>query len=433
VEPRDYQVKAVEDCRQAYRDGARSVLLVVPTGGGKTVIGSLVVAGAIAKGRRVLWLAGRRELVDQAASRMPVAAGVVMAGRALDIDAPIQVASIDTLAARGSIPPADLVVIDEAHHATAATWRAVIDAQPEAMILGLTATPVRSDGAALGDVFDALVLGPTIRRLIDDGHLVPTHVLGPETPGRALAMDPAAAWLRYGQGKPGFAFHRLVSESQAFVAQLVDRGIGAAHVDGNTPPKMREAAVAAFREGSIECLSSVGVFTEGVDVPRAEVCLLARGCDHAGLYLQMVGRVMRPYRGKHAATVVDLRGCFHRLGLPDVEREWSLSGVQGQPKGQATLRQCPECGCVYEPGGKAECPRCGYIEKIEPQAIVEREIKAARGPLKPNASVETIRSYRKMLEKTARERRYRSGWVHHRMVAVFGHEAITRAGLGFGA
>lgn len=424
--PRDYQVRAVEDCRREFAARHRSVLLVVPTGGGKTMIGSMVVAGALARHRRVLWLAGRRELVDQAAARMPVPAGVIMAGRAGDASSPVQVASIDSLRER-DVPEADLIVVDEAHHATAATWRRLLERQPRAKVLGLTATPVRHDGAALGDVFDAMVLGPSIAELTRMGHLVPCEVIAPAKQGR-LAMDPAQAWLQRAEGRPGFAFHRSVAESQRYVAELRERGVAVEHVDGETPIGIREAAIEAFRGGELECLSSVGVYTEGVDVPRAQVCLLARGCGHAGIYLQMVGRVLRPYSGKHSALVIDLRGSVHDHGLPDADRAWSLEGVQGVPTQRKSLHQCAQCGCVWATSER-ECPRCGYAPEIKPQQVSERALIAVKPPLRPNARPSRIVEHAQQLREIARVRGYASGWIYAKLRAIYGQEAMRRAGV----
>jgi len=426
MEPRDYQVRAVEQCRVAYRRGARAVLLVVPTGGGKTVIGSMVVAGAVARGRRVLWLAGRRELVDQAAARLPGHVGVIMAGRELDRDAPVQVASLDTVVGR-DIEPADLVVYDEAHHAVAATSRQVLEAHPRAYVLGLTATPVRSDGVALGDVFQALVQGPSVRELVAAGHLVPSEVLAPKRLHGTLSEDPVAAWRNYGDGRPGFAFHATVEASRAFVGELQAAGVTAAHVDSSTPLGIRARAVEAFRQGEVECLSSVHVFTEGVDVPRASLCLLARGCGNAGTYLQMVGRVLRPHPGKHTARIIDLRGVVHEHGLPDDDREWSLDGVQGRTKAsdRQPITQCGACGYVWRWVAPGPCERCGHQAVRPPQRVVRRRLERIEGagPRQPPRAGETheqqMRRYA-VLQQEARARGYRMGWVRARMRYLYG-------------
>jgi DNA repair protein RadD len=429
MELRDYQVKAIEDCRAAYLRGSRSVLLVVPTGAGKTVIGSQVVAGAVARGRRVLWLAGRRELVDQAAARLPGHVGVIMAGRELDLEAPVQVASIDTLVGR-ELKPVDLVVYDEAHHAVAATSRRVLEAHPGAWVLGLTATPARGDGAALGDVFDALVLGPSVRQLQALGHLVPCEVIAPARTYRSLSEDPVRAWQRLGEGRPGFAFHATVDASRAFIEQLHAEGVTAAHVDSETPAAIRAAAVEAFRARDVECLSSVHVFTEGVDVPAASVCLLARGCGNAATYLQMVGRVLRPYPGKHTARIIDLRGMVHAHGLPDDDREWSLEGKQGQARAndRQPIKQCAECGYTWRAAGPGEaCAHCGYREQVVEQGVEVRamaQVTAVRreGPKYPHASEHHKRLSYQGLRELARQRGYKPGWVRYRMRALYGGE-----------
>jgi len=424
MEPRDYQLKAVADCRHAYAQGARAVLLVLPTGGGKTVIGSLVVAGALAKGKRVLWVACRRELVDQAAERLPAPCGYIMAGRAPDPSAPVQVASLDTVVSR-ELPPVDLVVYDEAHHAVAATSRSVLARLPRAALLGLTATPVRGDGAALGDVFNALVLGPSVRELTDAGHLVPVRVVRPGKRYGTLSDEPVRAWQVLGEGRPGFAFHRTIRDSRAFAEQLSAQGVVAAHVDGETKLQVRQAAVEAFRAGEVECLSSVNIFTEGVDVPRASFCLLARGCDSAGLYMQMVGRVLRPHRGKHDALVVDLKGVSHSHGLPDDDRVWSLEGEQGvvaSSSDRIAARQCVPCGYYWRPLEPNElCPRCGH-DAFKPEKVVERKLIEARkrAPFWPEAGDDQRKAYRAKLLEEAKRRRYRTGWVEARMRWAFG-------------
>lgn len=426
MEPRDYQLRAVEGCRAAYRRGTRAVLLVVPTGGGKTVIGSLVVEGALARGRRVLWLAGRRELVDQAAARLPGRVGIVMAGRPRDLDAPVQVASLDTIVGQ-DVPPVDLVVYDEAHHAVAATSRQVLERHPRAYVLGLTATPVRSDGVALGDVFGELVLGPSVRELIADGHLVPCEVLAPRRLHGTLSEDPVTAWTNYGQGRPGFAFHATVDGSKAFVARLHEAGVTAAHVDSQTPAAVRARAVEAFRQGEVECLSSVHVFTEGVDVPRAAVCLLARGCGNAGTYLQMVGRVLRPYPGKDVARVIDLRGVVHDHGLPDDDREWSLEGVQGRARAsdRQPITQCQACGYVWRWVASGPCERCGHRAVRPPQRVVRRGLERVEGaeprrPPREGESREQQMARYAVLQQEARARGYRMGWVRARMRYLYG-------------
>ena len=170
---RDYQVRAIDLVRAEYRRGRKAVLLVLPTGAGKTATASQLIAWAVARGRRCLFIVHRREIVLDTARRLRAAGvpcGVVMSSEART-DAPVQVCSIQTLVAREQHPPADLLVWDEAHHCAAETYRAIRAQYPAAWHLGLTATPERSDGAPLGDAFEALVAPISVAEQIGRAHV----------------------------------------------------------------------------------------------------------------------------------------------------------------------------------------------------------------------------------------------------------------------
>lgn len=356
---RPYQLRAVAEVRTAFQR-ARRVLLVLPTGGGKTALASVLIANAHAKGRRCLFLVHRREIVLDTARRLRAAGvpcGVVMAGEPLTDD-PVQVASIQTVVARELAVAADLVVWDEAHHAAAETYKAVAGLYPTAYHLGLTATPERSDRQGLRDAFDEIVVGSTIRELTELGVLAPCDVVGPTRRRDALAMAPFDGWQRWADGRPTVAFVDSIDASQRFVAELSVVGVAAAHLDGATPVRERDAILAAFKAGTIDVLSNVFVLTEGWDEARAEVILLARGTGAVGPYLQMIGRALRigADRSKRA-TLIDLCGTVHQHGLPGEDREWTLDGIGRAKQAREWVRQCAVCGSVFE-GRKwpATCP-----------------------------------------------------------------------------
>lgn len=365
IDLRDYQRHAVDGVRRAMLDGGKRVVLVVPTGGGKTRIGAAVVERAVQRGRRVVWLAHRTELIEQTAKTLhqhglPV--GVVAASSAWPIDpsAPVQVCSIQTLLARAHRPPADLLVWDECHHASenAPTWAALLAAYPDVRTLGLTATPERGDGSGLGGLFDRLVVGVTCRSLTEEGHLVPCEVSRPGSllKPNELARDPLEAYLADAPGQQGFLFAKSVAEADKFAARFTEAGIKATCVHAGTRPDERAIALELFRQGVIRILSNVYIFTEGTDLPMASVCILARGASTAGIYLQMVGRVLRPHRSKTKAMLIDLRGISHVHMMPEDEREYRLHGRGISPGGALAL-----CKVCRSPLGEGyPCAVCGF-------------------------------------------------------------------------
>ena len=382
IECRPYQDDAIAKVRREIGAGRRRVCLVLPTGAGKTRVASKIVQSALARGTRVLWLAHRTELVDQACKTLasfglPLGCVAACSRWPVDPAAPAQVASIQTLLARESTrPAAGLIVWDEAHHASEAAerWASLLDAYQGVPIVGLTATPERGDGAGLAPLFNGLVVGATVRQLTEMGHLVPCEVVRPGRelePGR-IAQSPVDAYREHASGRQAIVFARTVEEAQRYAAEFTALGTRAECVTATTPPADREAALELFRRGVVRVLTNVYVLTEGTDLPTAEVCILARGASSAGIYLQMVGRVLRPAPGKTSALLIDLRGISHRLLMPEDERLYSLEG-----KG-ITIAQTMRCAaCTAELEGGYPCQACGYA----PSAAEAAETVVTNDPL----------------------------------------------------
>lgn len=397
---RDYQTRTVTQARELVARGSRALCLVIPTGGGKTRTAAAICESAIARGNRVLWCAHRAELVDQAADTLAGLGLAVSVVRADDPrtnpDAPVTVASIPTLAARpGCRPEARIVVLDECHHVAAATWRAIAADYSGAVLLGLTATPERSDGSPLGDVFEEMVVGAQYSDLIRQGHLVDCDVIAP--PRRlssAVAQDPAEAYLEHGRGRPGLVFTATVAESVSCVERLRAAGIRAAHVDGQSTD--RADLIRAYRAGELDVLSSCAVLTEGFDAPRAKVAVLARSCGSQLTYLQIVGRVLRP-DGTGTALLLDLVGAVHEHGWPTEDRQYSLAGeaIRRASEAEVTIWQCPACGhCQSAAPARRRCPRCGStMPEPEPLRIarerLERQARNERAT--PEQQAEALR------------------------------------------
>jgi superfamily II DNA or RNA helicase len=389
---RPYQAEAIERLRNAYRQGARKPLLVLPTGGGKTIVFSHIAAAAVAKGRSVLVLVHRRELLRQASEKLAaagVAHGIIAPGYEATAD-PVQVASVQTLARRlqglRKTPP-QLIIIDEAHHAVAGQWRAVLAAFPNAQVLGVTASPVRADGAGLGaivgGVFDALVLGPTVAELTAMRFLVPPRIFAPiEAPDlsgirlrggdydpKQLAAAPEIARLvgdavehyaRHAPGLPMIVFCVDVQHAEATAEAFRAAGWRAAAVSGKTPIAERDRAIGGLGTGDTQVLTNCDLLGEGLDVPAVAAVALLRPTKSLALYLQQVGRGLRIADGKDALVVFDHAGNSILHGPPDAPRRWSLDGqkIRRTSNRRQHAAFCQRCAAVL-PGEGASCEACG--------------------------------------------------------------------------
>lgn len=363
---RDYQGRAVDGVRGKWDAGVRSVCLVAPTGSGKTRMGEELVHHELERGGSVLWMAHRRELLRQARDRLRrslgyLEVGAVAPGEEWMPAARVQVATVQTLLARDHRPPASLLVFDEAHHYVSDDWRALARAYPDARAVGLTATPERGDGRPLGDVFDDLVVAAQYSELLAAGYLVPVRLFDPgEVISDGLAQDVVTAYQRYTSGTSAFAFMRSVAEARDTALRFRRYGWSAGVIEANTPAGERDELLARFRAGQLCVLCSVATLTEGVDVPEASTCILARSVGHVSTYLQMVGRVLRPAPGKAEATVLDLVGAWRAHGLPTEDREYTLGGEGGIVRKSATaVTQCLRCGAVSAAHVRV-CPLCGW-------------------------------------------------------------------------
>jgi DNA repair protein RadD len=396
VEPppalRAFQEEALESLRDLVRRGMRRLILQSPTGSGKTVIAAHAIRAAIDKGKRALFIAHRRELIHQASRKLrslSIPHGIIMAGRPMTV-APCQVASKDTLLSRSlhggqPLPPADLVIVDEAHRAVSTWWQALLSHYPNAVVIGPTATPARNTGKGLGDYFQGMVQAAKPSRLLAEGYLVPTMAYGPCLPDLSkvpsthgeyvrkelarvmdtprLVGDVVEHWLRLARDRLTIVFASGVRHSENLRDRFADAGIRAAHVDGTTESGERDAILADFAAGRTQVLCSCDVFTEGTDIPPASCAVLARPTRSRVRYLQMAGRIQRPFPGKEDALLLDHSGAVLAHGFPDEDVEWVLEkgrdAVALPPAAAPPSRPCvcPSCSFLFR--GKLACPNCG--------------------------------------------------------------------------
>lgn len=423
LELREDQLLLVDRVRAELRSGKRSVLMQLPTGGGKTVIAAHMIKSAVDKGHRVWFNVHRRELVYQSVAKLRDAAGiepgVVAAGVQGNRHLPVQVCMVGSLRQRRSrLEDPKLIIWDEAHHLAAGSWSTIFESYPDARHIGLTATPQRLDGTGLGRWFESLVIGPSTAELIEDGHLSGYRLFAPSKVNLAgvhtvagefnrkeldeamkkssVVGDVITHYTRHCMDKRCIVFAWSISASKDLADQFSRRGIRAAHVDGKTPQGEREAVMNAFRAGSIKVLCNVDLFGEGVDVPTIEAVALLRPTKSLSLYLQQVGRALRPSPGKEHAIILDHAGNCDRFGLPDDEREWSLDGARKSKRSEpAPLRRCPVCFSALRIGAE-KCSVCGHLFPV-----AERVIEQLDGELE-EISKEQLRQQRLAEQRTAR-------------------------------
>ncbi len=393
---RPYQLDAIQDARDRIASGRIAPLLVAPTGAGKTVIEAAMIRShlEIDPEYRAVVVAHRRELIGQIAStllRMGVTdIGEICPGVIQRPNARVQVASTQTLRARSLYPRASFLVFDEAHHYSSDDWHQLTKGYPGVIRVGFTATPMRSDGRGMSPAFDSLVVVSTIKELTAQGYLVPCKVIAPAKPLKKPAMthSPVDAYLAHAKGMRTVVFADFVANAEKFAAEFRDKGVDAVVIHGELSADERRRALDAHARGAV--LVNCMVLTEGWDSPETQCCILARGCGSVSTYLQIVGRVLRPFPGKTHALLIDLTGrSFYDHGMPDEDRKYSLTGkgIRKKTDDDAEDIYCPVCGqpvepapnswpcevCGHEAQGKVEAPRYTGDELAERYAVKRNE------------------------------------------------------------
>ena len=416
---------------------------------------SAITQAAAANARTVGIFAHRTELIAQisrALRQFDVPHGIIAAGTRMAPGQRVYVCSAQTYARRiGKAPTFDLGIVDEAHHCTEDnTWGECIAASPNARWLGVTATPERLDGKGLGKVFDAMVLGPTPRELTEAGALCKARVFAPSTIDTSkirivagdfsvgalaeaadkpsITGDAVSHYARLVKGAPSIAFCVSVAHARHVAEQFRAAGYVSASVDGRMTREARAEVMDDFAAGRINVLTSCALVSEGLDVPGVHGAILLRPTQSVALYLQQVGRALRPCDGKDSAVILDHAGNTQRHGMPDADRAWSLDGSSKSKRAASdTIKQCPSCYAAYALGPSA-CPECGYVPvsvEPEPLQVVDGElVEVTSAPamdygarMKQQASAVSLNEL--ILLATQRGYRNPAGWARHVMAARF--------------
>lgn len=415
---RGYQTDLVDRARASYAAGFRAPLIVAPTGAGKTIIFSHIAGATSSRSKRVIILVHRIELVKQTVEKLlwsGLRVGVIHRDYKPYYSANIQVASVQTLVKRMHKMPfstADLIIVDEAHHATAGSWDKVINFYSGARVLGVTATPQRADGAGLDRVFDDLIIGPSVAELIGWGNLVQPIVYAPankidlstvkismgdyDQKELAIAVDKpsitgdaVAHYRKFCAYVPAVAFCVSVEHAEHVAEEFRRGGFNFHSVDGSMSDDIRAALLNGLSgsstteelavlerygiTGTIHGLTSCAIISEGTDIPAIGCAILLRPTESLSLYIQQVGRALRPFFGRTQAIILDHAGNCYIHGMPDEDRGWTLEGVKRRKKGDVEkkirVKQCDSCYNIHPPA--PVCPMCGYIYPLQSREIEE--------------------------------------------------------------
>jgi len=437
---RPRQVQAIEDLREAYRDGKRAPILVAPTGFGKSATASVIIRSAVERGRRVWFLAHLREILDATSAKLTTEGidhGFIMAGRPADAGAMVQVVMVQTAVrrlGRGERP--DLIVLDEAHLALAATYTKVIEDCGNPLLLLLTATPIRLDGRGMREVADVIVPTCSTAELISEGLLAPIRYYAPSQPDlsgvRTIAGDYAGGDLakamnrpsitgdavthyrKLAHGKPAVVFCTSIAHADDTARAFRAAGYAAVAISGDSKPAERDAALHGLQAGDIDVVVNCALWVAGVDCPAIGCVILLAPTKSLTKYLQSVGRGLRTHPGKDSLVVLDHAGNVQQHGLPTEAREWSLDGAKKRAR-QAddvpAVRQCEQCFACYAP--QPVCPQCGHVHVEKPRKLntVDGDL-AEITEVKRQARQQVGRARTvEELTKIADERGYARGWI----------------------
>ena len=408
------QAEFVIKLRQSLQAGNKSILGVASPAFGKTVVAGHIIESVISKGGSAWFLVHRKNLLRQTSKsfwRSKIEHGLITGGKARTVSA-VQVGTIGTVFSRlANLKPPKILFIDEAHLSCGNMFKTVIQWALDAgsIVIGLTGTPVRLDGKALGDLFDDMVEARSTQWLIEQGRLSDyemfTTQMSPDVTAvkktggdynreqlatvmdtKKIVGDTVSHWNSHAKGMITVCYCVNVKHSKHTAAYFNDSGIPAVHVDADTTEAELKDACEGLASGKYKVLCNCELVIEGFDLSAQvgkditiECCILLRPTQSRARYLQMVFRALR--MKPHAAIILDHAGCAARHGLPDDIQEWSLEGKEKGSKKKAAedevkVKQCGSCWAVFRPGPLV-CPHCG-----QPVAGPQRELEIIEGELK---------------------------------------------------
>ena len=390
---RDYQEELVDGIKRSMSAGNHSIIVQSPPRSGKTVVMAHIAKSATDKNNKVLFFSHRKEINEQVYKTFE--------NNEVNMDL-VTIGGVQSLVRKlDKLDEPTVILIDEAHHSKASSYKKIIDYFPNAYKLLFTGTPVRLDGSGFDDIADDLILGKSVKWLQKHGRIAPFKYYAPQLIDVAglkkrageftkQSVDDTMKTVIYGdvikhyeklaKGKQAIVYTHSVEASENVSKAFNDAGYNSMAVSGKTPKEERETAMRAFRNGDLKIMVNCELFTEGIDLPNVDVCIMLRPTQSLSLYLQFAMRALNPREGK-TAIIIDHVGNVERFGLPNQDREWSLQGIvkkkQTAKIGEPTVRVCEMCFATFWSKERI-CPECGYENeptKQEIELIREAELK----------------------------------------------------------
>ncbi len=449
---RDYQQSAIDALRQGRADGHRCQILASPTGSGKTAMACHLIHGAVSKGKKALFIVNKIVLIDQSIRHLQML-GLnvgIMQGENTNVSMAdeVVVASIQTIRSRKPPPDIGFVVIDECHELSAMHIKLLTE-WTGVPFIGLSATPLRED---LGNYFSNMVTSASISDLMGMGYLVPVKAycptqdkinqaisgvklnnngdyseksLGKAMKSKVLVGDVVSTWFEKAEGKRTLCFAVDIAHSRQIVEDFLAAGVEAAHIDKDTTAEQRMDLFEAFRNGDIKVLSSVNVLSIGFDMPVAEVGILARPTLSLALYIQQIGRLIRPAEGKSEAIILDHADNVSKHGLPANFFVYDLDSKDRQTgkakRKESKLSTCKSCGFVLSKDDD-DCPECGTERQRRSSKVVFRDgrlVEIGESAIDP---VDHKRFYQELKGYQADHPSFKSGWAVMNFKNRFGYK-----------
>lgn len=431
---RDYQKELIIDIIESMKRGNRKIMVQSPPRSGKTVVMAYIAKNATDKNKRVLFFSHRKEINEQVVETFN------RGGVNLDN---VTIGTVGSLVKKlDKLPKFDVILVDEAHHIKAKQYQTILTYFKDATQLFFTGTPIRLDGAGFHDLAEDLVKGKSVKWLQENGNIAPFKYYAPslvdttrlkkrageftkasidESMKRVIYGDVIAHYEKLAKGKQAIIYTHSVEASKSVSNAFKSAGYTSIAISGKTQPETRERAMRAFRDGELKIMVNCELFTEGIDLPNVDVCIMLRPTQSLSLYLQFAMRALNPRDGK-TAIIIDHVGNVDRHGLPNADRDWSLKGIDKTKKktklGEPTTRTCDDCYATFWSVERI-CPMCGHENKPTKEEIeIIREIQLEERRQEVASKVETFLTSDQCqtveeLKEFAKQHGYKPGWVYH--------------------